>query len=98
MTLRYLFGPVPLEFAEQNLLGPRQAGACLAFNTEGTADVAVGATDNWDKVLGRLPPGWEPDYLVLSLAYANVPGCLWPAPLPRVAWSRDGPLPCHSSR
>ncbi len=29
MPLRYLFGPVPAEFAEQNLQPQRQAGACL---------------------------------------------------------------------
>ncbi|HKI33740.1 MAG TPA: glycosyltransferase [Gemmataceae bacterium] len=89
MTLRYLFGPVPAAFAEQNLQPQRRAGACLAFNADGDADLTVRPDDPWDKVRQSLPHGWEPDALVLWLPYTTVPAGLWSAPLPRVGLAPD---------
>src|SRR5437660_7194535 len=85
MSLRYLFGPVSADFAAQNLAGPRQQGACLAFDTEAGADLTVRPGDSWEQVRQQFPAGWQPDFLVLHLPYTTVPACLWSAPLPRVA-------------
>src|SRR5437868_5336515 len=52
MPLRYLFGPVTAEFAEQHLHDPRRSGDCLAFGYGGSLHPAVqGERLPW---LGRL--------------------------------------------
>jgi GT2 family glycosyltransferase/Tfp pilus assembly protein PilF len=98
MTLRYLFGPVTKHFAEQNLRGPRQAGDCLAFNTDGDVDLTIGPRDTWNDVRARLPSGWEPDLVALWLPYTTVPGCLWSAPPVRVGLATDANLLWHYYR
>jgi hypothetical protein len=90
MPLRYLFGPVSAEFVQQNLRRARQDGACLAFDAAGTTDLAVGPGDTWEAVLARLPGGWRPDFVVLYPCYSSVPGWLWSAPVPLVAWPPTG--------
>jgi GT2 family glycosyltransferase/tetratricopeptide (TPR) repeat protein len=99
MALRYLFGPVPRSFAEQKLHGPRQAGLCLTFHAEeGEGDVLLRPDDSWQDLASRLPSGWAPDLLVLSLAYTTIPACLWSAPLPRFALAPDWNLLWHYYR
>jgi GT2 family glycosyltransferase/Tfp pilus assembly protein PilF len=98
MPLRYLFGPVTRDHAEQNLHGPRRAGTCLAFNAEGDADLRIQPGDRWEDIRGRLPAGWEPDFVALDVAYTTVPAGLWAAPLPRVALARDCHLLWHAYR
>jgi GT2 family glycosyltransferase/predicted Zn-dependent protease len=99
MSRRYLFGPVPRAFAEQKLLGPRQAGDCVTFHPdEGEGDVWLRPGDSWEDLLARLPPGWAPDLIVLWLPYATVPGCLWAAPLPRLGLAPDWNLLWHYYR
>jgi tetratricopeptide (TPR) repeat protein len=98
MPLRYLFGPVNRDFADQYLQGPRQAGDCIAFDHAGAADLAVGFADSWESVCARLPDGWRPDLVVLYLPYATVPAALWSAPVPLVAWAGDWDLLWHGYR
>jgi hypothetical protein len=95
MTLRYLYGPVAADFAARNLAGPRQRGECLAFDLAGGADLSISATDTWDDVCRRLPAGWQPDFLALSLHYTHVPACLWSAPAPAVGLAADWNLLWH---
>jgi glycosyltransferase involved in cell wall biosynthesis/Tfp pilus assembly protein PilF len=95
---RYLFGPVAPAFADQNLRRQRSSGECLAFNAAGTADVLIGTSDTWEAVCSRFPPGWRPDYLVVQLAYACVPQCLWSAPLPIIGLATDCNLLWHYYR
>src|SRR5262249_3531843 len=98
MPLRYLFGPVNADFAGRKLAGPRRAGACLAFDRDGTTDLKVGPGDGWDDVRARLPPGWRPDFVALRLDYAAVPACPWSAPVPLVALAGDWELLWHLYR
>ena len=97
-ALRYLFGPVPATFADENLRPQRQAGVCLAFNADGDADLTVKAADTWDEVRQRLPAGWQPGLLALWLPYTTVPACLWSAPLPRLGLAPDWNLLWHYYR
>jgi GT2 family glycosyltransferase/tetratricopeptide (TPR) repeat protein len=98
MPCRYLFGPVTPDFAEQNLRGERRADHCLAFNQAGGSDLVIGPGDTWDAVCTCLPPGWQPDFLVLQLAYSTIPECLWSAPVPRVCLAADWNLLWHYYR
>jgi GT2 family glycosyltransferase/Flp pilus assembly protein TadD len=98
MSRRYLFGPVPAAFAEQNLHGPRRAGTCLAFaGTEGL-DLTVGPSETWESLTDRLPAGWRPDGIVLNLSYASVPAGLWQAPVPLIGLAGDWTLLWHQYR
>lgn len=89
MSRRYLFGPVTADFAEQNLQPQRRNGACLVFGPAGAADLAIGVGDSWDAVAARFPAGWRPDFVALALPSANVPACLWSAPVPLVGLAHD---------
>ncbi len=98
MPPRYLFGPVTAAYAAEKLHEQRQAGACLAFNPTGDVDLLVTATDDWATVLGRLPAGWQPDFVVVNLGYTSVPGCFWSQPLPLVGLAQDWNLLWHLYR
>src|SRR5438128_2266194 len=98
MAKRYLFGPVPADFADQYLDGPRKRGECLAFNSAGTCDLTIGPGDTWDSVLARLSPGWAPDFLVAYLPYTSLPAGLWSAPIPIIGLAPDANLLWHHYR
>src|SRR5215471_1901 len=85
MSLNYLFGPVSLTFAENELRSVRQVGNCLAFNAEGDVDLRISTGDPWTDVCDRFPSGWSPDFIVLCLPFWSVPSCLLSAPLVRIA-------------
>src|SRR4051812_33026139 len=98
MSLRYLFGPVSAEFAN-DYLGPQRArGECLAFNPRGDVDVTLGEDDTWETLLGRLPQRWRPDFVALHLYYTAVPDWLWSAPVPLVGLAGDWNLQFHFLR
>jgi glycosyltransferase involved in cell wall biosynthesis/tetratricopeptide (TPR) repeat protein len=98
MSLRYLFGPVSRTFADQNLHAARQSGDCLAFDSAGETDLAIGPADTWQTVLDRLPGGWRPDFIALDLHYTTVPPALWSAPVPLVGLAADWNLLFHGYR
>lgn len=98
MARRYLFGPVNADFAGQKLKKQRLSGDCLAFNSDGTADLKIGADDTWQEISARLPAGWQPDFVALFLQYAHVPACLWSAPVPIVGLAGDWNLLWHYYR
>src|SRR5260370_28736780 len=95
---RYLFGPVSKTFADQNLHRQRQAGECLAFDPDGTTDLAIGSEDTWAQACARLPAGWRPDFIVLYLPYSHIPSCLWQVSVPLVGLALDWPLLWHYYR
>jgi predicted O-linked N-acetylglucosamine transferase (SPINDLY family) len=97
MTLRYLLGPVSAERAAR-WQGPRQAGACRAFNAAASLDLPVTTADNWELVGRRLPDDWRPDVLVLDLDRTTVPAWLWTAPVPLVALAPDWRTQWHHYR
>src|SRR5271154_5054070 len=88
MVRRYLFGPVTATFADQNLRGQREAAQCIAFDETGSAGLALGPDDSWAGISNRLP-GWEPDFIVLYLAYTTIPQWLWSAPVPIIGLAMD---------
>src|SRR5271166_6874457 len=98
MSLRYLFGPAGADFTAMYLQGPRARGECLAFNLQDGADLSIGPADCWDNICGRLPSGWTPDFIALWLPYAQVPACLWEAPVPLVGLAADWQLLWHAYR
>ena len=53
MALRYLFGPVSKEFAEQNLHEPISRGECLVFDQDG--DFAIRWDDTWESISSCFP-------------------------------------------
>src|SRR5215470_8720981 len=96
-SLRYLLGPVPPDRARR-WQADRDAGRCLAFNTRGDVDLAVGPGDSWDDIQGRLPADWRPDFVALYLPYTTVPAGLWSAPVPLVGLAPDWNLLWHHYR
>ena len=99
MSLRYLYGPITRSVADQKLHRYRQSGDCLTFHAdEGEGDILIRPEDSWDDVRARLPEGWAPDLLVLSLAYTTIPECLWSVPLPRLGLAPDWNLLFHYYR
>src|SRR5947209_3016043 len=98
MSLNYLFGPVSLPCAENDLGSLRQAGNCLVFNAEEDADVRVAMGDSWADVCARFPPGWSADFVVLCAPFSAVPPCLLSAPVVRVALVSDCRACWHAYR
>lgn len=98
MSLRYLFGPVTRNFAEQSLGRSRQSGQCLAFDQAGTTDLIVGPQDTWEAVCKRFPAGWQPDFIALSFQYTTISEGLWSAPVPLVGLAMDWNLLWHHGR
>jgi GT2 family glycosyltransferase/tetratricopeptide (TPR) repeat protein len=98
MNRRYLFGPIAADYAATHLGEPRRRGECLAFDLAGGADLTLAATDSWQTLLQRLPADWKPEFLVLWLPYALIPGCLWTAPLPIIGLAADWQILWHGYR
>jgi glycosyltransferase involved in cell wall biosynthesis/tetratricopeptide (TPR) repeat protein/predicted O-methyltransferase YrrM len=98
VTHRYLFGPIPAEYAQRNLAGPRRRGECLGFDLSGGADLTIAPSATWEDVCAQLPEGWRPDFVALDLHYRHVPQCLWSAPVPLVALAADWNLLWHYYR
>src|SRR6476620_1968907 len=89
MALRYLFGPITADFTERHLAALIHDGTALPFNHRGDAALTIGANDDWQDVLRRLPGGWRPDAVVLALTKTSIPKGLWSAPLPIVALAEN---------
>lgn len=98
MKRRYLVGPVTAAYAENRLQRHRRAGECLAFNAAGSTDVTIEPLDSWQDLCRKFPPGWQPDFIVLSMAYTSIPACLWTAPVPVIGMAEDWPLLWHYYR
>lgn len=98
MPLRYLFGPVGSDYADENLFGARRNGECLAFHPCDAPDIVIRNEDTWQRVLARLPAGWCPDFIALMLPYSAIPTCLWEAPIPLVGLAGDWHLLWHYYR
>jgi hypothetical protein len=96
MSARYLFGPVSKNFADQNLKGPVERAECLIFDDDGSFPVR--SDDSWETVASRLPAGWQPDFLVLSLQYRVIPQGMWRAPIPIIGLAGDWNLLWHPQR
>ena len=96
--MRYLFGPVTREFAEQNLGGERAAGNCLCFSTGPGTDLQIETADTWETVLAKLPAGWRPDFVAMYLQYTAIPPGLWRATVPIVGLAGDWNLQWHAYR
>jgi GT2 family glycosyltransferase/tetratricopeptide (TPR) repeat protein len=96
MTLRTLIGPLSPDRARL-WDGPRQRGATLAFGPAGV-DLPIHSGDSWDQLAAHFPAGWQPDVVVLSLGYADVPPALWDAPVPLVALAPDWQVQWHAFR
>jgi GT2 family glycosyltransferase/Flp pilus assembly protein TadD len=98
MTRRYLFGPIAADFAAQNLRQPRSQGDCLAFDLAGGLDLTIAPSASWEEVCRRWPAGWQPDCIFLWLPYAQIPRCLWSAPVPLIGLAADWQLLWHGYR
>src|ERR1700722_1141310 len=94
---RYLFGPVTVAFADQNLHQARASGECLTFGPQGP-DLVCQPDETWDKLQARLPKGWCPEFIVLWLPYTHIPEFLWSAPIPIVGLAADWNLLWHEYR
>src|ERR1700722_443644 len=94
---RYLFGPVTVAFADQNLHQARASGECLTFGPQGP-DLVCQPDETWDKMQARLPKGWCPEFIVLWLPYTHIPEFLWSAPIPIVGLAADWNLLWHEYR
>jgi predicted O-methyltransferase YrrM len=85
---RYLFGPVSAAFVADNLDEQCRSGECVTF----------GPGETWESVVGRLPDGWRPEFVVLYLQYTTILDCWWSAPVPIVGLAGDWNLLWHQYR
>jgi glycosyltransferase involved in cell wall biosynthesis/tetratricopeptide (TPR) repeat protein len=76
----------------------RQARECVAFDPSGATGLAIGLSDSWEDVCRRLPEGWQPDAVALTLAYTTIPPALWKAPVPILGLTADANLLWHYYR
>src|SRR5690606_4579561 len=53
---------------------------------------------DWAAVLAALPPGWEPDAVLVRPGYTSLPDWVWAAPVPVVALAHDPDLLWHPYR
>jgi tetratricopeptide (TPR) repeat protein len=86
------------DFAEQNLYTMRATGQCLAFGYRDGTDLTISGGESWASLSARLPTGWQPDFLVLNLAYQTIPPAFWSAPVPLIALATDWNFTFHSLR
>src|SRR5688572_5616541 len=94
--MRHLFGPVEGAFGDQNPSRARIRGDCLTFGPGADLDLIDCA--NWNEVEARLPPEWQPEFVVLWLPYTQVPAWAWASPVPVVGLAADWNLLFHEYR
>jgi GT2 family glycosyltransferase/tetratricopeptide (TPR) repeat protein len=70
----------------------------LTFSHRAGADLNITHSETWESLCGRLPVGWQADFLVLNLAYQTIPPALWSAPVPLIAFAADWNFTYHSLR
>lgn len=97
---RYLFGPLLPDHVRSGLTAARRRGECRTFGParDPAVDVVVPPDAAWGEVLARLPAGWEPEFVAVWAAYADVPPWVWNCPLPTVALAADWNLLGHTFR
>jgi tetratricopeptide (TPR) repeat protein len=98
MPHRFLVGPLAPEEAHRSWAAPRAAGSCLCFNRSNQLDLTIVPGDSWDDVRRRFPESWQPDFILLNLAFHTVPAGLWRAPLPLIGLAADWDVQWHSYR
>jgi glycosyltransferase involved in cell wall biosynthesis/Flp pilus assembly protein TadD len=89
VSLKYLLGPVSADEVWRCWEEARRRGECKAFNPRADLNFTIGPATTWDDVQRRLPEAWQPDAVVLDLAFAPVPPCLWQAPVPLIGLARN---------
>lgn len=93
--MHYLLGPLTTPTLPSSARRDREARRCLTWGSAGKADLTYSPTDTWDILTQRLPADWEPDCLVVDLAYTRVPESVWTAPVPVVGLAGDWNLLWH---
>lgn len=94
---RALVGPVPLGFTAQHLADARRSGDCLTFGAP-DSDVPFPPGERWDTLQAGLPTGWQPDFLLLNLAYSVLPHGFESTSIPLIGYAADWPLHWHYYR
>lgn len=97
MSVPHLFGPLKPEYADQLISKQRRSGTCLMFGPDGS-DVVAAPTDSWTEISAKIPAGFDPQFLALWLAYAQIPAGIWDAPIPIVGLAADWNLLFHRYR
>jgi glycosyltransferase involved in cell wall biosynthesis/cytochrome c-type biogenesis protein CcmH/NrfG len=87
MSLRYLYGPAPGNFASDYL---PVSCACLDCIPFGRGDLET--AKSWEQFLRFFPEGWQPDFIALELRYQALPPWLLQAPVPLVGLAGDPQL------
>src|SRR5262249_62127813 len=75
----------------------RQSGQALAFGPDGP-DLVVRWGDTWPELCRRLPHAWQPDFVLLCLAYTRTPPDFAAAPIPVIGYAPDWPILWHAYR
>src|SRR5690349_19504719 len=95
MPPRYLFGPVLP--AVPPVLAPPATADWITFGPAG-ANVSLRPADRWESIAARLPAGWWPQAVIITLGAGYIPVGLWSSPVPVVAIVPDGPRCWHACR
>jgi GT2 family glycosyltransferase len=74
------------------------SGVCRIFGIDDEIPVAITHGDNWEGLCDGFGADWRPEFIVLDLAYAAIPDCLWSAPVPIIGLAPDWNLLWHYYR
>jgi glycosyltransferase involved in cell wall biosynthesis len=96
MSSRILLGPLRSAHEARTRYGWPTQETCLIFGEQG--DIPFTEGDSWETLQARFPSGWQPDYLVLWLAYQALPPWVREVPLPIIGLAPDWNLLWHSYR
>jgi glycosyltransferase involved in cell wall biosynthesis len=97
VSLRYLAGPISGSARWRRWQTFCQEGQCRTFDPGGKG-LRLAADEGWAQLSQRLPPGWQPDFLVLHLAASGIPPRLLLAPVPIVGLAEGWDLHWHRVR
>jgi hypothetical protein len=92
---RTLFGPASATFSKHDLGSSADA---ILFDFEGKHSLTPAPDASWQTIVAQLPDGWEPELLVLNLAYKTIPVELFNVPVPIIGLAPDWNLLWSSYR
>src|SRR5262245_56109560 len=97
MEWRYLIGHVS-DVGQTHLWGEVRRRSCRTVGWAEDADFSVGPRDSWQELADRLPPGWQPQAVILPEVTDAIPPALFHAPLPLVTLIHDRVIGWHKAR
>lgn len=100
MIRPFLLGPLHPGWPEQHISRLLREGLVLPLyaSPESQGGISLSSLSSWADLERKLPAGWRPSFLALSLDWPGLPEFLWDAPLPKVGLAAGWDLSWHHYR